>query len=198
MDAEQVRDSILAVSGQLRQKVYGAPIALCTLPDGSYSVDPSGRVDDKIEYVTRFYPPPCEKSRAWDGEDDSRDPNRRSIYVQNRRTYVVGFMGAFDAPVMETNASVRFSTAAPRQALTMLHNPLVLKAAERLTERAKQAGTDPIAQIRRAIELTYSRPASEAEVSFAFQEIQKQKDPELGMRLFSQALLGSSEFIYID
>jgi hypothetical protein len=95
--------------------------------------------------------------------------------------------------------SARFRAAAPQQALAALHNPLMLEAAQKLAERAgAEAGADPVARIRRAIELAYSRPAREAEVSFAFAQAQKQKDPELGLRLFCQALLGSNEFLYID
>jgi hypothetical protein len=112
---------------------------------------------------------------------------------------VAGFLVAYDAPLMDTNVSARFRAAVPQQALAALHNPLMLASAAKLAERAgAQAGADPVARIRRAIELAYSRPAAEAEISFAFGEIQKQKDPELAMRLFCQALLGSNEFLYLD
>ena len=196
MDAEQVRDAVLKVTGQLSSVMFGPPIAMCTLPDGSYFTDPSGRTDDKVEGHTRWFPPPCEK--AGTTTDPSRQPTRRSIYVETRRTYGMGFLGAFDAPVMETNASSRFSTASPRQALSMLHNPLVLQSAEKLAARAKaDAGDDIVARIRRMMELTWSRPSSEAEVAFAFGEVKKQTDTETGLRLLGQALLGSNEFLYI-
>ncbi len=196
MDAEQVRDSVLKVSGQLSSVMYGPSIAMCTLPDGSYFTDPSGRVDDKVEGHTRWFPPPCEKAGAT--SDAARQPTRRSLYVEARRTYGMGFLGAFDAPVMETNASSRFSTASPRQALSMLHNPLVLQSAERLSARAQSdVGNDIVARIRRMIELTYSRPSTEAEVAFGFGEVKKQPDTETGLRLLGQALLGSNEFLYI-
>lgn len=199
LEAEQVRDAILAVSGQLNPVMYGPPIAMCTLPDGSYFTESSGRIDDKVEGHTRFFPPPCEKAAATPPADQSRLPTRRSIYVQARRTYGMGFLGAFDVPVMETNASSRFSTASPRQALSMLHNPMVLQSAEKLAGRAKaDAGEDTIARIRRMMELAYSRPASEAEISFAFGAIRKSKNPEFGLRLFAQALFGSNEFLYVD
>lgn len=198
LESEAVRDAVLAVSGQLTRAMYGPPIALCTLPDGSYHTEASGRLDDKIEGHTRFFPPACGKPAAA-RLDDRRQATRRTIYVQARRTYVVGLLGAYDAPMMETNAAVRFRTAAARQALSALHNPLMLDAAAKLADRTrKESGDDLVARVRRAIELTYARPASEKEIEFGFGRISAQKDPEFGMRLFCQALLASSEFLYLD
>ena len=198
LDSESIRDAILSVSGQINLKVGGEPISLCTLPDGSYYPDTLGRIDNLVDGRTRFFPPACDKSTPKPVDDD-HDPNRRTLYIQARRTYVVGFLGAFDAPLMETNASTRFATAAPRQSLSALHNPLALGAAEKLAALTKaDAGADMVARIRRAIERTYARPATEAEISFGFGEIRKQKDPEFGLRLFCQALLGSSEFLFVD
>jgi hypothetical protein len=55
-----------------------------------------------------------------------------------------------------------------------------------------------VARIRRGIELAYARPAAENEVSFAFAQIGKQADPEAGLKMFLQALLGSNSLMYID
>ena len=128
-----------------------------------------------------------------------RDPNRRSVYLQIRREAAAGFLEAFDQPLMDTNASVRFRSAVPKQALSALHNPLMMDASKRLAERARtEAGDDLVAQVSRAIELTYSRPATEQEVSFGFSQIEKHDDKAKGLQLFCQALLGSSEFLYLN
>src|SRR5260221_5471956 len=195
LEAEAIRDAILSVSGQMNLTMYGEPIALCTAPDGNYLPDTSGRIDGERIRGFSFNPLPCKAPK--EALDDSRQPNRRSIYLQSRRIAVAGFLVAYDAPLMDLNASTRFRAAVPQQALAALHNPLMLESAKKLAERAA-AGGDRIAQIRRVVELVYSRPATESEISFAFSEIRKQKDPELGMRLFCQALLGSNEFMYVD
>lgn len=197
LEAEAIRDSILDVSGLLNSTPFGEPIALCSAEDGNYLPEPSGRVDGRNIRGFDFTPPPCGDPK--DGLDPQRDPNRRSIYLQARRLAVAGFLGAFDQPQMDTNVPVRFRSAVPSQALSALHNPLMLKAADSLAERAQaDAGTDAVARIRRAIELVYSRPAEEAEIAFGFGQIEKQEDKEEGFRLFCQALLGSSEFLYIQ
>jgi Protein of unknown function (DUF1553)/Protein of unknown function (DUF1549) len=197
LEAEAVRDGILAVSGLLSFEMYGDPIALCTAPDGNYLPDTSGRIDGERIRGFNFDPPPCKP--ATKPLPPGRNPNRRSIYLQVRRVAAPGFLVAYDAPLMDTNVALRFRSAVPQQALAALHNPMMLDAASALTERTKNdMGSDLVARIGRAIELAWSRPAAENELSFAFAQVSKQRDPETGMKMFCQALLGSNEFLYLD
>ena len=160
LEAEAVRDSILEVSGMLNRTMYGEPIALCSAEDGNFLPETSGRIDGEKIKGFEFDPPPCE---AAEGElPPGRDPNRRSIYLQIRREAAAGFLEAFDQPLMDTNASVRFRSAVPKQALSALHNPLMMDASRRLAKRARaEAGEDLVAQISRAISLAHARPPTE-------------------------------------
>lgn len=197
LEAEAIRDSILEVSGLLNRTMYGDPIALCSAPDGNYLPERSGRIDGKKIKGFDFDPPPCEEPSGELTPD--RDPNRRSIYLQIRREASAGFLEAFDQPLMDTNASVRFRSAVPKQALSALHNPLMMETSRSLASRVREeAGGDLVAQVSRAVELVYSRPATEAEIAFGFRKISALTDEEKGLRLFCQALLGSSEFLYIN
>ena len=198
LEAEAVRDAVLSASGQLSRTMYGHPVALCSAPDGNYLPDMSGRIDGERIRGFSFTPPPCKAASRALAED--RNPNRRSIYLQIRRVAANGFLAAYDAPLMDNNVSVRFRSALPQQALAALHDPLMLDAASALALRTRQdaGGADMVARIRRAIELTYSRPAAENEISFAFAEVRQQPDTEAGLRMFCQALLGSNDFLYID
>jgi hypothetical protein len=172
-------------------------IALCTALDGNYLPDTSGRIDGERIRWFNFDPPPCKP--ATNVLPPGRNPNRRSIYLQVRRVAAPGFLIAYDAPLMDNNVSLRFRSAVPQQALAALHNPLMLDAARALAERTKNdAGPDVVARIGRAIELTYSRPAAEKEVRFAFTEVGKQENLETGLMMFCQALLGSNDFLYLD
>jgi hypothetical protein len=197
LEAEAIRDAILSASGQLSLEMYGDPVALCSAPDGTYLPDTSGRIDGERIRGFNFAPPPCkapERPLA-----PSRNPNRRSIYVQIRRVAAAGFLTAYDAPLMDNNVAVRFRSALPQQALTALHNPLMLDSSAALAARTRRdAGEDMVARIRRAVELAYSRPAAEPEIAFGFSEIKKQADPEAGLAMFAQALLGSNQFLYVD
>ncbi|MBI4909530.1 MAG: PSD1 domain-containing protein [Acidobacteria bacterium] len=197
LEAEAVRDGILAASGLLSLELYGDPIALCTAPDGNYLPDTAGRIDGERIRGFNFDPPPCKP--AAHPLPAGRNPNRRSIYLQVRRVAAPGFLVAYDAPLMDNNVAMRFRSSVPTQALAALHNPLMVDAASALAERTKtDAGADLVARIRRALELAYSRPAGENEVSFAFAQISRQKDAESGLRMFCQALMGSNDFLYVD
>jgi hypothetical protein len=119
--------------------------------------------------------------------------------LQARREAAAGFLVAYDAPLMDNNLPIRFRSALPQQSLAALHNPLMLDAAAALALRTRtDAGGDLVSRIRRAIELVYSRPASESEIAFAFAEIEKKSDKERGLSMFCQALFGSNDFLYVD
>jgi hypothetical protein len=153
LEGEAIRDSILKISGQLSDAMYGDPVALCSAPDGNYLPDTSGRIDGERIRGFAFDPPPCKTPAS--ALSPERSPNRRSIYLQIRRVAIAGFLAAFDAPVMDTNASTRFRSALPQQALAGLHDPLLVEAAAALAERTrKEAGKDLVARIR----LMHARP----------------------------------------
>ncbi|MFN7923021.1 MAG: PSD1 and planctomycete cytochrome C domain-containing protein [Bryobacteraceae bacterium] len=197
LEAEAVRDAVLSASGLLNSAMYGDPVALCSAPDGNYIPDTSGRIDGERIRGFNFDPPACKPAAGTLA--GQRDPNRRSIYVQIRRVAASGFLVAYDAPLMDNNVSLRFRSALPQQSLAALHDPLMLDSAKALASRTKQdAGDDMVARVRRAIELSYSRPAAESEIAFGFGEIGKQSDREHGLTMFCQALLGSNDFLYVD
>jgi hypothetical protein len=196
LEAEAIRDSVLKVSGQLVMALGGEPIPICRGEDGQSLVDPTGRIDDKLR-GTSFKTAPCGKPVS--GLDEKRSPNRRSLYLQYRRQYVVDFLVAFDAPMMDTNAPARFRSALPQQTLASLHNPFIVESARKLAERVKsEAGDNTTAQIRRAIELVYSRPVADGEVTAVARQLDGNPDRDRGLQLLCQALLGSSEFLHID
>lgn len=65
-----------------------------------------------------------------DGEE-----NRRSLYIQARRTKPVSILQAFDAPVMETNCEIRVNSTVATQSLMMLNGEFILSQSEKLAER---------------------------------------------------------------
>jgi hypothetical protein len=192
LEAEAIRDSLLAVSGKLNTTLYGPPIALCKGPDGQFFADTSGRIDKLIGVPI----PPC--GEATPEVPAERRPDRRSIYLQTKRTATVSLLNAFDMPLMETNAAARFRSTVPSQSLALMHNPLVLEAAKGLASRASSATTDPVAWVRRAFELAYARASGEQEVSVGYGAVRRADDPMAGFIRFCQALLASNEFIYVD
>ena len=109
LDAESLRDSVIAAAGKLNVTAGGPPIELEMRPDG-------------LQVVSTKEP----EAAQW----------RRSIYLTHRRTYPMSFLGVFDYPIIDTNCARRTPSATPLQSLTMLNDDFVWAAAEALATRA--------------------------------------------------------------
>ena len=109
LDAESLRDSIMAAAGKLDPTPGGPPIELEMRTDG-------------LQVVSAKEP----ASAKW----------RRSVYLTSRRTYPMTFLGVFDYPIIDTNCSRRVPSATPLQSLTMMNDDFVWQSAAALTERA--------------------------------------------------------------
>jgi len=109
LDAESLRDSIIAVAGKLNPETGGPPIELEMRGDG-------------LQVVSSKEP----ESARW----------RRSVYLTARRTYPMSFLGVFDYPVIDTHCSRRMPSATPLQSLTLMNDDFVWRSAAALAERA--------------------------------------------------------------
>jgi hypothetical protein len=111
LDAESVRDSLLAVSGRLDVSRFGPPVPIEVNAQGQFVVGRQKR-DGNGDAV-------CV-------EVGGTADFRRSLYVMVRRTMPVGVLETFDAPVVNPNCEARpVSTAAP-QSLMFLNDGFVL------------------------------------------------------------------------
>ena len=169
LDAEEIRDAMLAVSGRLDVTMYGEPVPVRKAPDGQFLEDQ-----------------PIEA------------PHRRSIYVLTRKSTPQSFLLAFDQPTMDAgNMPVRFRSALPGQSLALMNNPLVIESAKALAARIeKEAGEGLDSRLRRAFELAYSRPPRPEELRILHASLAANvKNPSAWM-IVCQALLGANEFLY--
>jgi triacylglycerol lipase len=124
LDAESVRDSLLAVSGRLDVSRFGPPVPIAVNAQGQFVVGRQKR----------------------DGNGDAVGVEvggtadfRRSLYVTVRRTMPVGVLETFDAPVVNPNCEARpVSTAAP-QSLMFLNDGFVLDRSLDLAQRLDEA-----------------------------------------------------------
>ncbi len=134
LTAEEVRDSILAVSGTLNLKAGGPSI----------------------------YPPiPREvmagqsvPGQGWSTSPPS-DAARRSVYVHVKRSLLVPIMATHDAADTDLSCPVRYTTTVPTQALGLLNGEFSNEQAAKFADRlSREAPGDLPAQVRRAIRLT--------------------------------------------
>ncbi len=171
LEAEILRDSILAVSGSLNTKQFGPAIfpplpteVLKSMEKGIYHKQPDG-------------------PETW----------RRGIYVYRKRGLPLPFFEVFDLPDQNITCARRnVSTVAP-QALTLMHNDFVIGQAARLADRvASEAGSDPDARIRHAYRLTLGRAPNAEELSASRQFLARQ-----ALSGLTHVLLNLNEFVYL-
>jgi hypothetical protein len=100
---------------------------------------------------------------------------------------------AFDCPDPSTKTPRRGVTTTPLQALGLMNDVLVLRAAQSLGERVrKEAGDDPEAQTRRAFRLALGREPRKEEVDRTAPLVRDHGPETLGWVLFN-----ASEFLYL-
>ena len=104
MEAEAIRDSLLAVSGRLDPQLYGPPI------------NPPRYLEDPAK-------------RLYSGAVDS--DGRRSIYMKMSIMDPPKFLVGFNLPDLKLPTGRRDVTSVPAQALALLNDPLVVQLAER-------------------------------------------------------------------
>jgi hypothetical protein len=142
LEAEQVRDTALAVSGLLSRKIGGPPV-MPPQPDGVWQVVYSGD--------------------AW-ATSAGEDRYRRAIYTFLRRSSPYPSFIAFDATSRETCTVRRIRTNTPLAALVTLNDPVYLECAQHLAIAARAHADDSVA-VRAMLERALGRAALDAEVA---------------------------------
>ncbi len=175
LEAEAIRDSILAASGRLNPEMYG-PSIFPPLPADLADFARYGRGGGIM----------------WEPNDREADARRRSIYIFQRRSLPLPMMAAFDATVFSESCERRSRTTTPLQALSMMNGYLVREESEHLANRLeREIGSDRGAQIARAFEIVLSRPAKPG-------ELEKFAAFSGPLSAVCSVLFSSNEFLYAD
>lgn len=178
LDAEVIRDSILAVAGTLDLKAGGPPV----YPP----VDPSLRADGFQGY-------------NWPEVKDGPESWRRSIYVKVKRSLIFPLLEVFDCPEITASVAARNVSVTPNQALTMLNSPLILRQADEFAARVRrEAGEQPEKQVDRAFRLALGRPPSPAERRVSREYLRRAPGERDRLADFCHSLLNLSEFVYVE
>lgn len=184
LEAEALRDSILAVSGRLNRKMFGPPFRP-VIPKEAIATR------SKDEYPANL--------------QDGVERWRRSVYGFTKRSVSNPFMEAFDAPDYTTSCGRRNRTTVPTQALILMNDELVRQSAIQFAQRVmNEAGDEVESQIRRAYALALGRPPKPQELERAHAFVQSAADthgpgiPVEGLTDFCHTLFTLNEFIYVD
>jgi hypothetical protein len=166
MDAEALRDTMLAATGSLNPE-RGGPSYLLQKKGGGGSY-----IYDALD-------------------NDGPAVWRRAVY----RFVVRGggriFMDSFDCPDPSVATPQRSNSNTPVQALTLLNNSFVMKQSERMAERLRREASDVSGQVARAYSLLYGRAPSEKELRAGMAFIGQHS-----LAAYARVLFNTNEFLY--
>ncbi len=167
LEAEAIRDSILAISGNLNPTMGGRGFNFFRSRGG----------------LTGF---PVVESFEDDG-------HRRMIYAHKIRMERAPVFGAFDCPDAGQATPRRSQAITALQALNLFNSQFVIDQSEVFAERLqKECGTDARAQVQRAFQLAYSRAPTDRELEFCAEAVTTHGLPDL-----CRAILNSNEFVFM-
>ena len=182
LGAEPFRDAVLAVSGRLDPRPFGAALRVARRPDGEVNMA--------------------------DGQPD----NRRSIYIQILRLNPQTLLQAFDQPTIEINCARRSQSTVATQALTLWNSRWMEKAAEAFASRVQNNDNQQVARRAIGLAYSRSATDEELGVidRFLARQSQNHRAGTPGKAIdedtarhkaitdLCHMLLASNEFAYID
>jgi Protein of unknown function (DUF1553)/Protein of unknown function (DUF1549)/Concanavalin A-like lectin/glucanases superfamily len=167
LEGETVRDTMLAVSGELNSEMLG----------------PSFRPFELQIFNSHFY-----------NLNDPIGPpyNRRTVYRINVNSAKDPLLESMDCPDPSTKTPTRSVTTTPIQALGLMNNSFVQRQARQFAARLNETGTDAADQITLAYRLALGRTPSKTEIASALDLARND-----GLESVCWALFNSSEFQYL-
>jgi hypothetical protein len=150
LEAEPLRDALLAVAGHLDTQVGGS-----LLPTGNRA------------YVTNDQ----------SGNQVSYSEPRRSIYLPVIRNAMYNFFSTFDYADASVPLAQRPVTTVASQALTLLNAPLVLDSSARFARRVLAPGGEDAIVLERAWRLAFARPPTPAEREDCLHWLERRRRP---------------------
>lgn len=137
LEVEPIRDSMLAVSGQLDMTMYGPAI---------YPLIPREALESHAD-----------KTTIWPAYDE-RAAARRTVYAFTKRSLLVPMLEVLDLCDTTRSSPKRSVTTVPTQALTLFNSEFVVQQSNHLAQRLRaEVGDDLTAQIDRAWRLALCR-----------------------------------------
>ncbi|MDX1979914.1 MAG: DUF1549 and DUF1553 domain-containing protein [Bryobacteraceae bacterium] len=173
LDAEQLRDAMLAVSGRLNAKTGG----------------PSVIVPVDQELVNLLYKP-----SQWAVTKDVKEHDRRSVYLLHKRNLRLPMMEVFDSPDLQISCARRESSTHAPQALELMNGDFANNMARSLASRLDvEAGGDAARQVDLAYRLAAGRLPNAGEKQAALKFLRTQPLSE-----FALAILNLNAFLYVN
>jgi hypothetical protein len=171
LDAEAIRDSVLAISGKMDWKMHGPGYELFRFKDDHSPV--YDHLD--IAYINR--------PESW----------RRTIYRFVVRSVPNPFLETLDCADPNINVPVRNTTMTALQALALLNNPFMVKQAEYFAERVQALEKATPRQVDAAYRLAFGRAPTPAERTAMTAYVERH-----GLANGCRLMFNANEFLFVD
>ena len=184
LTAEEVRDSILAVSSNLNLNKTEGPSVYPVIPR---------------EVLAGQSVP----GRNWE-KSTPEEAASRSVFVHIKRSLAVPLLSVFDAADPDSPCPVRFTTTQSAQALALINSTFANEQADVFArDLRREAGTDAVACVRTALTRVLQRSPTEHEIArgvrFLDDNIQLDKvSADEALRRFCLLAINLNEFVYLD
>ncbi len=177
LEAETIRDQMLAVSGELDTRMGGPYIQTSRQENGEVVVP-----------------------------EDAPGRFRRSIYLNQKRTQVVSFLNVFDAPSIVFNSVRRNTSTMSLQALSLLNSDFSVRRSKATAVKFRRLESDDLNRLTLAYQIFYCRRPNENELTELMRFLNLQtmfyssasNANDDAWQDLCQSLFASSEFIYVD
>jgi len=169
LEAEAVRDAMLAVSGSLNPKLFGPSV---------------------VPYISKYQDGRGKpKSGPLDGD------GRRSLYTQVRRNFLTPMFLAFDYPLPISTMGNRGTSTVPSQALILMNNEFVLAQAAKWADRVA-TGAGPANADR--VTLLFRQAFGRAPADWESKESLEFLNAGRPLADLAHVLFNSAEFLYVE
>jgi hypothetical protein len=177
LSAEEIRDSMLAISGRLNPMIGGRSVMV--------KID-----EDLIKDLKR--------PQYWVPTPDASLHDRRTIYMIYKRNLILPFMQVFDAPDTLLSCARREQSTHAPQALELLNGKTSNDLAQSFADLLLRERPNRDARIDYAWRRAAGRPPTAAERKLALAYLAETPDDPVALKEFALALFNVNPFLYVN
>jgi hypothetical protein len=177
LEAEEIRDSLLTVSGRLNAKIGGPSVLV-----------PIDR--DLVKMLKR--------PQYWVATKDKSEYDRRTMYLIYKRNLQLPFMGVFDAPDMQLSCPRREQSTHAPQALELLNGQMSNEQAAFLAKRLEESRPTDAARIDLAWRLATGRPPTAREKQLALDYLAEKPADAVRLKELALDVYNLNAFLYVN
>ncbi len=177
LEAEEIRDAMLAASGRLNGK-YGGHSVLIPISQ------------DLVKMLKR--------PQYWVATKDKSEYDRRTMYMIYKRNLILPYMGVFDAPDLQSSCPRREQATHAPQALELLNGQLSNDLAKSFADRLAESAKTDAERVDQAWWLAVGRAPTLKEKQLTLKYLQEKPGDPLRLKEMALDVFNLNAFLYVN